>query len=181
MTCSFYKIVKYAIIAVLGVLVLGFRNLPEQEYILKAAFLERFTRFIEWPPDSSMDDTTKSFVIGVIGENQFGNALDNLASIQKIKNKKIEIRYCSNSEDILLCHLLFISSSEQDNIIKICSLIKNKPILTVCDSKDFFGHGIHILIFPSNEKLSFEIDETAIKNSGLKASYMLLMAGRKHK
>jgi hypothetical protein len=39
------------------------------EYEVKAAFLEKFTRFIEWPSEVHIEDVSRPFVIGVIGEN----------------------------------------------------------------------------------------------------------------
>jgi len=47
-------------------------NLPaismaqQGEYKIKAAFLEKFTRFIEWPESSNMSDKSKPFIISVI-------------------------------------------------------------------------------------------------------------------
>ncbi len=82
------------------------------EYTIKAAFLERFTRFIEWPEEPAVSDTTESFVLGVIGENPFGSILEQLYATQKIKNKAVEIHSISNLDEISGCHLLFISKSK---------------------------------------------------------------------
>ena len=40
------------------------------EYALKAEFLERFTRFVDWPGEH---DPRSPFVIGVYGSNPFGS------------------------------------------------------------------------------------------------------------
>jgi hypothetical protein len=49
----------------------GIIHAQTDEYLLKAGFLERFTRFIEWPGETNIADNTKPFVISVIGENPF--------------------------------------------------------------------------------------------------------------
>ena len=46
------------------------------EYTVKAVYLERFTRFVEWPEGAAIEDTTESFVIAVLGEHPFGDTLD---------------------------------------------------------------------------------------------------------
>ena len=55
----------------------------ESEYQIKAIFLEQFTRFIEWPISSPVSDTTKPFIITVIGENPFGPILERTYSNRK--------------------------------------------------------------------------------------------------
>ena len=144
------------------------------EYSLKAVFLERFTRFIEWPEESVVSDTSKAFVLGVMGKNPFGSILEQLYATQKIKNKEVEIRYISNMDLILGCHLLFISKSEKNELIKILSVTKDKPILTISDEVGFAEKGVLINFYLSQERVRFEINETAFKVSGLKASYLLL-------
>ncbi len=148
------------------------------EYTIKAAFLERFTRFIEWPEESAVSDTTESFVLGVIGENPFGSILEQLYATQKIKNKEVEIQSLSNQDEISGCHLLFISKSKEKELSKILSLTKNKPILTISDANGFAENGVLINLYLAENKIRFEINETAVKVSGLSISYLLLNAAK---
>ena len=148
------------------------------EYTIKAAFLERFTRFIEWPEESAISDTTESFVLGIIGENPFGSILEQLYATQKIKNKAVEIHSISNLDEISGCHLLFISKSKEKELSKILSLTKDKPILTISDANGFAENGVLINLYLAENKVRFEINETAVKTSGLKISYLLLNAAK---
>jgi hypothetical protein len=143
------------------------------EYTIKAAFLERFTRFIEWPAESTVHDTTKVFVLGIVGDNPFGTVLDKLYATQKIKNKKVQILYISNLNDILKCNIIFISKSKANDLLKILLLTKNQPILTVSDTNGFAENGVLINFFFEENKIRFEINETAVKNSELSISYLL--------
>src|SRR5271170_4167375 len=63
-----------------------------KEYQLKAAFLFHFAQFVEWP---SVDSTNADdpFVIGVLGENPFGGALDEIVKGETIANHKIVVQY----------------------------------------------------------------------------------------
>src|SRR6267142_1451932 len=45
------------------------------EYQVKAVFLFNFAQFVEWPPQS-FEDPAAPFVIGVLGTDPFGSALE---------------------------------------------------------------------------------------------------------
>jgi hypothetical protein len=173
------------LIKIIFFLILMYLNLPSfslaqnNEYILKAAFMERFTRFIDWPNETGINDTTKPFIIGVIGENPFGSILDNLAMIQKIKSKRIEIRYYTIQNLNPDCHLLFISDSESENLKRILSVTKKKPILTIGDKENFCRFGVLINFLFEKNKLLYEVNETALNQAGLVVSYLLLMTAKK--
>ena len=166
------------------IVLLGLLNLPiivfaqPVEYTLKAAFLERFTRFVDWPVESGIADTSNSFVLGVIGKNPFGAILERVYSTQKIKNKKVKILHISNPNEIHGCNLLFISESKKKELDKILSLTKNKPILTVSDTKGFAKEGVLINFYLAGNKVRFEINESAVRTSGLSMSYLLLKSAR---
>lgn len=144
------------------------------EYTLKAAFIERFTRFVEWPESAKISDTSKVFVIGVIGENPFGSDLNNFFSNQKIKNKTVKIKYISNIEDILGCHFLFISESEKNSLSEILSFTEDKPILTVGDTPGFAKEGVGINLITEKDKIKFEINIKSVSDKGIKPSSQLI-------
>lgn len=144
------------------------------EYLLKTGFLERFTRFIEWPGETNIADNTKPFVISVIGKSPFDEKLDHFFETTKIKNRKVEIRYISELEEIQDSHILFISKSKQKQLSGILSLTQDKPVLTVSDTNGFGKKGVLINFFIEQNKIHFEINKNAIQKSGLQMSYMLL-------
>jgi hypothetical protein len=144
------------------------------EYLVKAVFLEKFTHFVEWPSFMDIDDTSKPFIIGVLGDNPFEFGLNQLFENQKIKNKNVEIRYYQDIDQINTCHLLFISKSEMKKASSIIRYIKNKPILTIGDFDSSSGMGVIINLKLIGNKIRFEIDEKAALESGLHVSYLLL-------
>lgn len=145
-----------------------------EEYEIKAVFLERFTRFIEWPDHVGMDDPLTPFNICIIGKNPFGKILDRLYAERKIKHKPVKIRYVKSVREIGSCHLLFISSTMGNDLPKILSYTKDKPILTISDSKDFARKGVHINLYSDAQGTRFVINESSVRSSGLKMSYLLL-------
>ncbi len=143
------------------------------EYEIKAAYLERFTRFIDWPNESNVEDTTRSFILTVIGKTQFVDILKRDYRIQKIRNKKVELRFISNPGEIQDCHLLYIAKSEKNNISKILSVTNSKPILTISDCKGCAEKGILINLYMDDNRIRFEINESAARESQLYISYLL--------
>ncbi len=152
----------------------GIIHAQTDEYLLKAGFLEKFTRFIEWPGETNIADNTKPFVISVIGENPFDKKLDQIFETTKIKNRKVEIRYISELEEIQDSHILFITKSKEKQLSGILSLTQGKPVLTVSDTDGFGEKGVRINFFIEQNKIRFEINKDAIQKSGLQISYLLL-------
>ena len=148
------------------------------EYTVKAVFLERFTRFITWPTDAEIDDNSKPFVIAVIGKNPFGSKLNNIYSKRKIRDKKVKIIYISRINQITGFHILFIPKSEQKRLQSIISRSKENHVLTIGDSKGFAEKGVLFNFYTENDQIKFEINEKAVRGSGLSINYLLLNVAR---
>lgn len=165
-------VIFFLIVLFLSDIIPGFSQ--PSEYLLKAVFIEKFTRFIEWPERYQLADSTQPFIIGILGKNPFDVDLSALFHDQTIKNKPVEIHYYERINDISACNLLFISESEKERIREIVDFLDEKPILTVGDSDAFSGQGIIINMFISDNKIRFEIDEEAVHRAGFHVSYLLL-------
>lgn len=145
------------------------------EYQVKAEFIERFTRFIDWPAGS---DGKGTFVIGVVGENPFNGFLERMAAQYRIKNRPVEIRTINELSQIDSCQLVFIASTERDRLRRILAHTESKPILTVADSTGFAQQGVIINFYNAGDKVHFEINEAAGERSGLRVSSKLLKLAR---
>ncbi len=143
------------------------------ELEMKAAFLEKFSKFVEWPDNSSITDTTKPFIIGIIGRSPFNSILEDTYASQKIKGKAVEIQYFSDLKDISTCHLLFIARSKRRELPDILNITKDKPILTVSDTEGWAKKGVLINLFMAQNNVGFEINEDAVTESILSMRYQL--------
>lgn len=152
-------------------------NLSAQtnEGYLKAVILWKTTQYIEWPEDADINDKSTPFTIGVIGENPFGTALQDLylSGGQKIKGKPVEIIYVYEFNQIDQCDILFISASEKKNLEDILTYTKDKAILTIGDTKKYGVNGVHINFYISMNKTRFELNESSIAEEGFKVDYHL--------
>lgn len=144
------------------------------EEVLKAVFLERLTRFVNWPPTSDVNDTAEPFIITVLGENTFGPVLEQLYETYKIRNKIAQVRVIKDLDDLGSTDLLFVSSSEKNQFDEIIRDVSGKGVLLVGDTAGFAQAGGHVNLFFVQNKLRFEINEKAIKNEDFKVSYLLL-------
>jgi hypothetical protein len=144
------------------------------EYMLKAVFLERFARFVEWPEGTIQNDASHPFIISVFGGNPFNSILDNIYSNRKIKNRLVKIKYISEPEDIKGSNILFIATSNLKTLDKIISTLQTQPVLIVSDKEGYGERNVHINIYNKEKKYPFEVNFEALQKAGLKMDCLLL-------
>lgn len=170
--------VRSALVACLLVAAVGQAAASQvAEYELKAEFLERFTRFVDWPAGTFADDQVP-FVIGLWAENPFGPYLERIASTQPIKSRPVRIRQVAGLPEIEGCHMLFVPQSRRGDVRRILRHVGSKPILLVGDGQGFAELGLHIAFVPEGDRVRFEINESAAHDNGLKISAKLLKLAR---
>jgi hypothetical protein len=145
---------------------IGYSQVTE-EYTAKASLLERFTRFVDWPNEIKGDQSSEPFVVSVIGRSPFGDNLEKTFQGMKIKNRRVEIRYIDDVEEINGAHLLFITKSKRNELSKIIEYTKNREILTVGDTEGYAEAGVLINILIEKNKMKFEIKLSSVSLSGL--------------
>ncbi len=118
----------------------------------------------------------EEFVIGVAGNNPFGDILDKIAEKMDVKGRKLTIKYFQSAEKTEKFQMLFVSSSEKDNLEKITSHLKGLPALLIGDTPGFTERGAAFNFF-TNKKVQFQINLPALNRSGLKTSARLLSLG----
>lgn len=150
----------------------------DNEYLLKAGFLERFTRFIDWPEDSLQLNPALPFTILVMGKSPFNGELEDFFRQIRVKNRKVRIRYSATADTTRSAHLIYICSDMAKKLPGILRYTQGKPIITVGETRGFAEKGVLINFFLENNKIRFEINQSAFKRSGLKVSYLLMNSAR---
>lgn len=156
----------------------NFNGKQTQEYEYKAAFIERFTRFVEWPAELENRKFNNTFQIAVLGKNPFHYSLDNLFNEVKIKGQKVKIIYTDKITEASTVNLVFISNSESKRVKEHLKVFEDKPILIISDSRGFCEKGTHINMYEDGHYIRFEINKEAIKKSGLTVSSLLLTSAK---
>lgn len=142
-----------------------------RESTVKAAWFSHFSKFIEWP---NISDTTYTFVIKVLGEDEFEGNLDKIYTTRSIKNKPVTVEYIDDFVQIGHCHILYISSNKRKQIEEILSQVSSKPILTVSGEAGLGQKGVLINFFSDKNKIGFEFNLIAAKRNDLAVSFRLL-------
>jgi YfiR/HmsC-like len=141
------------------------------EYQVKAAFIFNFAKFVEWPSDAFFDGGT--LVVGVVGDDPFGGALDQLNG-NTVNGRRLQIKRMRWSDNLRACQILFISGSEGKHLGKIMETIKGTSILTIGEMPQFNQSGGMIRFVIQNNKVRFEINAAAAGQARLRISSKLL-------
>jgi hypothetical protein len=149
-----------------------------RENLLKAAYIEKFSQFVEWPGTTGIDDPTNPFIIAVLGKNEFESALEKIFGKVRIKNKIVRIKYISSVSEIENALILIVAKSEKSRIDEILKYTSGKPVLTIGDTKGFAGKGIMINLYVDKNYLRYEINKASVNKSGLKVSSLLLTSAK---
>ncbi|MDB4793600.1 YfiR family protein [Methylacidiphilales bacterium] len=160
--------------AVLG---LGHAQAQSKEYQIKAAFLFNFAQFVQWPA-TAFPETDAPFCIGILGDDPFGDVLEDMIQGETINHHKLVVHRSARFEDLEDCQLIFISKSEAAQLPDILSKLDSKPILTVSEIDSFAENGGAIDFYLQGNKVRFEINPSSAQRCGLKISSQLLSLGK---
>ncbi len=148
-------------------------SLSQREYQIKAAFLYNFVKFVEWPADRFADESS-SIMLCVIGKDPFGATLEDTVTGKTANGRYIDIRRIDNVDDLNACHLLFVGLSEPERLRQIFAISHAANALTVGDIDDFIEFGGVISLSKRANKIQFEINLIAARQTRLKLDLKLL-------
>jgi hypothetical protein len=140
---------------------------------VKALFLFNFTKYVNWPP-AVFHATNGPIIIGLIGEDRLGDALEKLVEGKRVSERQILIQPIKKNGDLGKCQILFISDSERKGLSEILDKIKTLPVLTVGETDQFIESGIMINFVKKEGKIRLEINLEAARQVRLEISAQLL-------
>ncbi len=149
----------------------------DQEYEIKAAYLYNFTKFVEWPGGRAAA-AEPVFVIGVLGSNPFEESLTRAVSDKSADGRPIVVEHVPSVAALRRTarpiDMLFIESLPSDSLSFALEYVRNLPVLTIGEQKDFCGRGGIINFVIEKNRIRFEIDPAAAGRAELKISSKLL-------
>ncbi len=155
------------------------------EAMLKIQFMHYVAQYSAWPSDV-LPATEKRFVIGVLGENTFGEALEDYFRGKTVKKRAFFIRFYKSVEEIKDkdCQMLFISSSEKSDFGPILSELEGKSILTISDSDGFIQkNGMIFMYITVKSEISggygWDINPLALKKANLQIDPFFIEKAKK--
>jgi hypothetical protein len=147
------------------------------EYEVKAAFLFNFTKFVEWPENAFVDPLAP-IVIGVIGDDPFGESLVRIVAGQKAQGRSIEIVKYRYGDNLRRCHVLFLSASERQHRAPILASLQEASVLTVSDIDGFAEAGGAIQFVVQENRVRFVVNLEVATQGKLRVSAKLLALAR---
>ena len=144
-----------------------------KESQVKALFLFNFAKYVDWPP-AVFHGTNAPIIIGLSGEDRFGDVLKKMVEGKRVSGRQILIQPIEKDGDLGKCQILFISDSEKNRLSEILDKIKTLPVLTVGETDQFVELGGVINFVKKEGKVRLEINLEAARQARLEISAQLL-------
>ena len=137
-----------------------------------------FLKSTDWPVGTFAGPKTP-LILGVLGQNPFGAYVQAFAT-NMVNGRPIVVKNINAVEEVKGCHLLFVSSSEDNNLARIQEALQNSNVLTMGETDEFIRHGglIKVLALTPGAKYFFELNKKALERSPLKIDPNLLEFGK---
>ena len=147
-------------------------NEDSRAYMIKAAFIYNFTKFVVWPQQDSSSDA-KSFNVCLLGDDRLTAAANTIQG-KSVQEKVLQIKTISNAGENGQCEIIFLAISEAEQLQQALEILKGTRVLSVGCSNDFVDMGGIIGLFVENNKVRFDINSLAADDNGLKINSRLL-------
>jgi len=144
----------------------------------KASLVALFLKSTDWPAGTFSGPQTP-LILGILGQNPFG-AYAQAFTTNTVRGRRIEVKTFNTVEEVNECHLLFVSSSEDNNLARIQSALQNSNVLTMGETDEFIRQGglIRVMGLTPGEKYFFELNKKVYQRSRLKIDIGLLEFGK---
>jgi len=140
---------------------------------VRAVFLFNLTHFVSWP-ESSFSTQDSPFFITILGNNPFGDNLENIVHNEKIGLHPIIIRQIKTLEQIETPHILYIQRDFKKQLSEILKQSSQPGILTVSAYPGFAATGGAVNLLIQQKRLILELNIAAAEKNNLKFSSKLL-------
>lgn len=136
-----------------------------------AEYIVGFVRYVHWDREDQADAWQICVGAGVAPES------DRAYAGQMVRGKRFAVRRVAHSDDIATCHVLDLTGADAASEAALLWKAQHLPILTVGRGSNFCGLGGVLCLRLGDPEQKFEINLSAVKESGLNVSARLLMLG----
>src|SRR3989442_8230300 len=100
---------------------------------IKAAFLYKFSAFVEWPP-KAFARPDSPFTIGVIGADELASELEQIVKGRTVLERAVVVRRMRRGEPVTGIQMLFIGQAEGARLTEYLEVVIGKSLFTVTDT-----------------------------------------------
>jgi hypothetical protein len=132
---------------------------PVSEASVKAAYLYKFTAFVEWPP-SAFAGPTSPVIIGVSGADAVYAELAQVLAGRTVEGRPL--------------HVLYMGRPMTTERMGWLQALQGRPVLIVTDGPSALGFGSALNFLTVDGRVRFEASLAGAERSGLRLSARLL-------
>ncbi len=139
---------------------------------VKAAFIPKFARYVEWPA-AMRPAPGQPYHLCVIGHDSFGPLLDRAAEAEQIDGRGVALRRLADPENSAACHVAFVRGANPEETARFLTAMRAQPTLTITDARAGAIRGmVHFTLVGG--RVRFFVDQASAAESGLIISSRLL-------
>ena len=147
--------------------------LIDREAKIKAAYLYKFIRYVQWP-DTAFDGQNSPIIIGTVGSDPVNQYLLAIAKHRSSGNRKLIYQPVVNAEQARRCHILFFSDNiDPTTISSIVPNLREVPVLLVGEHPGFLRTGGIISFIAVNNNIRLQLSLKSAARHQLKISSQL--------
>jgi hypothetical protein len=107
---------------------------------VEAAFLRNFAHYVTWP-ESTFSDDRSPWRICILGEDPFGELLENTLIGRTEKGRSFTIQRTDEPSELHHCQIVYVAYKVSMNRRAALAELKNLPVLTVSNAPGFLEEG----------------------------------------
>lgn len=138
----------------------------QESYKLHPVYIYNFIKYSQWPQGMPSADV----VIGVLGNSSITNELAKMAQGKMVGNQKIAIKQFAHAKDLAGCHIVFVAKQSRESLSSILNQLSRQPTLVITEKEGMAKAGSCINFVFVDDKLKYQINESAVKKSSVKVS-----------
>ena len=123
---------------------------------VKAAFLRNFAHYVTWPAEV-FTGVGSSWKICVLGNDPFGDILDQSLSGRTEQGRPFEIHRAETLNELPRCQIVYVAYQDAAKRRAALAELRKSSILTVGDAPDFLREG-GIIQFQIGERVEMSIN-----------------------
>jgi hypothetical protein len=145
---------------------------PYDENAVKAAFLYRFTGYMEWPKPSAQ--LRPGFTIAVLDAKPVAQELARLLQQRPIKDLPVHVQTIRAASEASEAQMLYIGADYSGNLATAIAAFAGRPVLIVTDHPRGLDDGSAVNFLLVDRHVRFEVSLPATELAGIKVSSQLL-------
>jgi hypothetical protein len=144
---------------------------PQRDHAVKAAFLYRFTGYVDWPPSAL---AAPAFTIAVLEAPEVERELQRVLSAHTVKGLPAQVRRLETVADIGEAQMVYVGRGYAGDLRSVARTLGARPVLIVTDDRRGLEQGAVINFLLVDRRVRFEISMPAAERAGLKINVELL-------